>query len=68
MNQKLQESLRVACLVLIAVLFLLPLLWMFQISFKTTLDTLTTPPKIIFKPVWDHYQRIFRNTQVAGAF
>ena len=68
MNRNVANILRILCLIIVVVIFLLPIFWMLTISLKTPLDTLTVPPKLFFKPVWKNYYRIFQNPQVIRGF
>ena len=46
---------------LVAAGFALPYLYMLLSSFKTPIDNLTLPPKLIFTPTLDNYRSIFEN-------
>ena len=45
-------------LIVLTVFILLPIYWMVTTSLKTTADTFTIPPKLIFRPTLAHYQVI----------
>lgn len=44
-------------LIIIPILF--PFIWMLMSSFKTQVDIISWPPKFIFKPVMQNYNRVF---------
>ncbi len=46
-------------LVLIIVPILFPFVWMLMSSFKTQVDIISWPPKFIFSPVMQNYDRVF---------
>ena len=46
-------------LVVIIVPILFPFVWMLMSSFKTQVDIISWPPKFIFKPVMQNYERVF---------
>jgi multiple sugar transport system permease protein len=46
-------------LVLIIIPILFPFIWMLMSSFKTQVDIISWPPKFIFKPVMQNYNRVF---------
>ena len=43
----------------IATLVLFPFLWMLASSFKTQVDIISWPPKLIFAPTLQNYQKVF---------
>ncbi|ADY12371.1 carbohydrate ABC transporter permease [Sphaerochaeta globosa] len=43
--------------IIIPILF--PFIWMLMSSFKTQVDIISWPPKFIFKPVMQNYERVF---------
>jgi ABC-type glycerol-3-phosphate transport system permease component len=43
----------------IALPFLFPLVWTFISSFKSQIDVIASPPKWIFAPTLDNYERVF---------
>lgn len=45
--------------VTIAMIVLFPFLWMLSSSFKTQLDIIAWPPKIIFSPTLQNYEKVF---------
>ncbi|MDD4451030.1 MAG: carbohydrate ABC transporter permease, partial [Sphaerochaeta sp.] len=47
----------VLALIIIPILF--PFIWMLMSSFKTQVDIISWPPKFIFKPVMQNYNRVF---------
>ncbi|MBE3598645.1 MAG: carbohydrate ABC transporter permease [Limnochordaceae bacterium] len=36
-----------------------PLVWIFLTSIKSPVDVIASPPKLIFRPVWDNYKALF---------
>ncbi|MCS7087909.1 MAG: carbohydrate ABC transporter permease [Thermoflexales bacterium] len=42
----------------LAILILLPVLWMVTTSLKTTVDTFAIPPVLVFKPTLEHYEAL----------
>ncbi len=46
-------------LVLIIIPILFPFIWLLMSSFKTQVDIISWPPKFIFKPVMQNYNRVF---------
>ncbi|MCL2000696.1 MAG: carbohydrate ABC transporter permease, partial [Planctomycetes bacterium] len=48
-------------IVLCVFFFLLPLLWMLLNAFKTPLQIVELPPKLIFKPTWENFENVFRS-------
>lgn len=47
----------VLALIIIPILF--PFIWMLMSSFKTQVDIISWPPKFVFKPVMQNYNRVF---------
>jgi multiple sugar transport system permease protein len=45
--------------IVILVPMLFPFLWMFMSSFKTQLDIISWPPKFIFRPTLQNYEKVF---------
>jgi multiple sugar transport system permease protein len=43
----------------VAIVLLLPFIWMLASSFKTQVDIITWPPKFVFEPTLRNYQRAF---------
>jgi len=58
----------VALVIVVALFFLMPILWAASISFKTRIDALSIPPKLVFKPTLDHYRSIIKNSNVVHGF
>lgn len=52
----------------VAALFFAPVLWILMTAFKETPDILTTPPKIIFPPSVDNFQRVFAEAETVPYF
>ncbi|MDD4647723.1 MAG: carbohydrate ABC transporter permease, partial [Sphaerochaeta sp.] len=46
-------------LLLIIIPILFPFIWMLMSSFKTQVDIISWPPKFIFTPVMQNYERVF---------
>jgi len=47
-----------AAIVAAAVLF--PFIWMLTSSFKTQIDIIASPPRLVFKPTLDNYEKVFK--------
>lgn len=45
--------------VLIALIVLFPFLWMLSSSFKTQVDIISWPPKLLFEPTLQNYRKVF---------
>ena len=52
----------------VAALFFAPVLWILMTAFKETADILTTPPKIVFSPSLDNFQRVFAEAETVPYF
>jgi multiple sugar transport system permease protein len=48
-----------AAVVVISLVVLFPFLWMLSSSFKTQVDIIAWPPKFVFTPTLQNYQRVF---------
>ena len=60
MNKKLIVNIAFYLLVtVIALIVLFPFLWMLSSSFKTQVDIISWPPKFIFIPTLQNYQKVF---------
>ncbi|MGB4407389.1 MAG: carbohydrate ABC transporter permease [Sphaerochaeta sp.] len=60
MKQSITKKLLFALmLIVIIVPILFPFVWMLMSSFKTQVDIISWPPKFIFKPVMQNYERVF---------
>jgi multiple sugar transport system permease protein len=60
MNKKLIKNIFFYLLVgAIALVVLFPFLWMLASSFKTQVDIISWPPKFIFSPTLQNYQKVF---------
>src|SRR6478609_3526309 len=44
---------------ILALVVLFPFLWMLSSSFKTQLDIISWPPKLIFQPTLQNYRKVF---------
>lgn len=44
---------------LVALVVLFPFLWMLSSSFKTQVDIITWPPKLLFEPTLQNYRKVF---------
>jgi polyol transport system permease protein len=66
MTDKQREHLRNRIAVIgawiVAALFFFPIFWMVLTSFKTELDAIAVPPKLIFEPSFDNYTLIQERT------
>ncbi len=60
-REKLQKSLLLAFVILVALVFFLPLLWVVMSSFKTRLDLFAIPPKWLFAPTMENYTGILNS-------
>ncbi|NBK23052.1 MAG: carbohydrate ABC transporter permease, partial [Spirochaetia bacterium] len=54
-----KKTLFALMLVVIIVPILFPFVWMLMSSFKTQVDIISWPPKFIFEPVMQNYERVF---------
>jgi multiple sugar transport system permease protein len=57
-----------ATLVFLAAFFLLPLLWVVGISFKSRIQTFTSPPLLIWKPTLENYISVLTRGDFLSAF
>ena len=46
---------------LVALLFAFPILWIFMMALKTSVDAFSLPPKLFFKPVFENFKNVFQN-------
>src|SRR5690606_25979651 len=46
-------------LIILSAILLLPIVWAFLMSLKTRADVLSTPPKRMFVPPFEHYQTVW---------
>ena len=60
-NRWLTNLLYVAAMILLVAFYLLPFLWMLLNSFKTPLQIIELPPKIIFNPTLENFDNVFRS-------
>lgn len=71
-KQRIAEALRLLAIAVAVFVAILPLLWVVQASFKTAADVAQLPPKLLFTPTLENYQRVldagfaafFRNSVV----
>lgn len=54
------EAARLAVIGIILLFFLAPFLWMVLNSFKTPIEVITLPPKLIFEPTTANYENVFK--------
>jgi multiple sugar transport system permease protein len=47
----------------VALLFFAPVVWILMTGFKETADILATPPKLIFQPSLDNFQRVLAESE-----
>ena len=60
MNRKLVSNvLFYAAVTGIALVVLFPFLWMLSSSFKTQVDIISWPPKLLFEPTLQNYRKVF---------
>src|SRR4051812_38605077 len=52
---------------LIALVFVFPYIWMVISSFKTPADIIAIPPKLIFRPTIENFQRLITDFHVVPA-
>lgn len=45
----------------VALLFAFPILWIFLMALKTSVDAFSLPPKLFFKPVFENFKNVFQN-------
>ena len=64
----LRKVLSYCVLVLFAFGFLFPVIWLALQSFKSPIDTIAIPPKIIFKPTTKNYSDVFSRPGLAKSF
>ena len=55
-------------LILLAICFIFPVLWLLVQSIKIPVDTIAIPPKIIFKPTLKNYLDVFSRAGLAKSF
>jgi multiple sugar transport system permease protein len=55
-------------LVVISVIILFPIIWIFITSVKPTIDMPAYPPKFVFRPTFEHYNRAFTRSGFLGSF
>ncbi|MCS7224573.1 MAG: carbohydrate ABC transporter permease [Armatimonadetes bacterium] len=72
-REKLLHRLSILVIVVVLAIYLIPLYWLIATSLKTWQDIDSVPPKWVFRPVADNYQRLFftvvtdqRGTRVVG--
>ena len=58
-TRKASNLLFYVAVVTIALIVLFPFLWMLSSSFKTQLDIIAWPPKIVFAPTLQNYEKVF---------
>jgi multiple sugar transport system permease protein len=57
-----------AFLIICALLFLAPILWTLLQSFKTQIDVIAQPPKLLFRPTLENYTAVLGMDGYLGAF
>lgn len=62
---RLRAALRPACIALVLLFFLTPFLWMILNSFKTPIEVITLPPKLVFEPTLANYENVFATQNFA---
>ena len=58
-KQFVQNALFYLIVVILALVVLFPFLWMLSSSFKTQVDIVAWPPKLIFSPTLQNYRKVF---------
>ena len=58
-KQKIGSFLYFGTIIVLVLFFLLPLLWMVLNSFKTPIEIVQIPPKLIFTPTLGNYENVF---------
>ncbi|MBN1959897.1 MAG: acyltransferase family protein [Deltaproteobacteria bacterium] len=56
----------VIIITILAIIFVLPLLWMFDASLRPPLEVLQTPPAILQKPIWQFADSYTRDSYLAS--
>jgi multiple sugar transport system permease protein len=51
---------------LVGLIYFIPVLWMILAAFKTRQDALATPPKLIFRPTFEHFWAMFHRMSADG--
>jgi|GEM_PF-124359 len=63
---RLRPVLRTVVLSLVALVFLFPLIWLFDASLRPPLEMLQMPPVLFTKPIWEAVQTYTRDSYVAS--
>ena len=53
------SALQLGIALLVLVIIILPIYWMMTTALKTTVDTFSVPPKLIFTPTLEHFRAIY---------
>jgi multiple sugar transport system permease protein len=64
----LQKILFYLVVLLVICFFALPIYWVISTSFKTNIDMISMPPKILFKPVFTYYHTVLNDSAVVKGF
>ena len=54
-----QRTVRALVTVVLAVIMLIPVIWMGMTAFKSRSDAVASPPKVIFEPTWEGFISLF---------
>jgi len=60
-KRQINESVLTVATYIIAVAFVFPVLWVFLMSLKKSVDAFAIPPKWIFRPVIENFVKVFNN-------
>jgi multiple sugar transport system permease protein len=52
---------------LVGLIYFFPVMWMILAAFKTRVDALATPPKLIFTPTFEHFWAAFHRVSADGS-
>ena len=67
-NKVVSTALFYTAVVVMALLVLFPFLWMLASSFKTQVDIVAWPPKLVFSPTLQNYRKVFGEQDFAQYF
>lgn len=59
-----EKILTAIAIIAIMFFFILPIVWMLSTSLKSTVDIISQPPKILFKPVFNWYQSVLTDKAI----
>ena len=58
------RSVRIAAVILVAIIMLVPVYWMSSSAFKTRPDTIAAPPKVFFKPTLEGFVNLLTDRSI----